>query len=318
MKSDTVLLIDGMNAFIRSYSAFPSMSTHGYQMGGTIGFLKTLARLVREICPKKVYVIWEGGGSTRRRSILPEYKANRKPEKLNRFYEDDIPDTDENRKHQLITLIKMMKHVPVCQLYTSDCEGDDVIGYLCRQKFRENNKIIVSSDRDMYQLLDEKTKVYNLHKKKYFTTKDVYTEYRIHSHNFAIAKSFCGDTSDNIAGVAGLGFKKLVKEVPLITTECEILLSEAIDYCIANANSSKLKKKIVENIDVIKRNWKLVYLDGSMLSYTQTNHIEQQMSEFKPHSDRMKLMKTLISEGIGDFDIPGFYSSFISIENVIL
>ena len=100
-----VLIVDGMNAFIRSWAAFPTMSAHGYQMGGCIGFLKSLRKLVNEIQPKAIYVAWEGGGSSRRRKIYADYKMGRRPEKLNRFYEDDIPDTEENRKHQLVTLL---------------------------------------------------------------------------------------------------------------------------------------------------------------------------------------------------------------------
>ena len=97
-------ILDGMNLFLRSFSAYPTMSSHGYQMGGCIGFLKTMQRLCREFQPAKVYVIWEGGGSQRRRKIYPEYKLGRKPEKLNRFYGDDIPETEENKQHQLMTL----------------------------------------------------------------------------------------------------------------------------------------------------------------------------------------------------------------------
>ena len=98
-----ILIIDGMNAFVRSYAAYPSMSSHGYQVGGCVGFLKTLRKLVSEISPSSVYVVWEGGGSQRRRNLYADYKMNRKPEKLNRFYEDDIPDSDDNKKHHLIS-----------------------------------------------------------------------------------------------------------------------------------------------------------------------------------------------------------------------
>ena len=127
-----VLIIDGMNAFLRAHAAFPTMNSNGESMGGCIGFLKMMRRIVSELQPKAVYVAWEGGGSQRRRKLYAGYKMNRKPERLNRFYEDDIPDTDENRKHQLVTLLGMLKCVPVCQLYVSDCEGDDVIAYLCQ------------------------------------------------------------------------------------------------------------------------------------------------------------------------------------------
>ena len=66
------------------------MSSNGYQVGGCVGFLKTLQKLVRELSPTAICVAWEGGGSQRRRKLFPEYKLNKRPEKLNRFYGDDI------------------------------------------------------------------------------------------------------------------------------------------------------------------------------------------------------------------------------------
>src|SRR5271157_2653521 len=89
-----VLIVDGLSLFVRSYCAFPQMTGNGEQFGGCIGFMKTLKRITYETSPTAVYVCWESGGSSRRRALLPEYKLNRAPGKLNRFYEDDIPDTE--------------------------------------------------------------------------------------------------------------------------------------------------------------------------------------------------------------------------------
>src|SRR3990167_9735177 len=143
-----VLIVDAMNLFVRSYCAYPTMSAHGYQMGGCVGFLKALRRIVSEVQPSAVYVCWEGGGSSRRRALLGTYKLNRAPGKLNRFYEDDIPDSEENRKHQTLSLLAFLKCMPVCQLYASDCEGDDLVAYLCCSPMRNVDKVIVSSDKD--------------------------------------------------------------------------------------------------------------------------------------------------------------------------
>ena len=125
-----VLIVDGANAFVRAYCAYPSVSSHGYQLGGYAGFIKSLTRLVSDHAPESVIIVWEGGGSQRRRKIFPDYKMNRRPWKLNRFYADDIPDSDENRVHQMIALVKFLKCLPIWQLYADDAEGDDVIGFL--------------------------------------------------------------------------------------------------------------------------------------------------------------------------------------------
>ena len=130
MNDRPILIIDALNCFTRAWAVYPQLNSNGQQMGGTIGFLKTLRKLVNEIQPKQVYICWESGGSTKRRKIFKEYKMGRAPEKLNRFYGSDIPESNENRSFQTAELIGILKHVPVCQLYVPDCEGDDVVAAL--------------------------------------------------------------------------------------------------------------------------------------------------------------------------------------------
>jgi len=311
-----VLIVDCMNLYMRSWAAFPQMSSHGYQMGGCIGFLKTLRKLVNEQQPRAVYLAWEGGGSTRRRSIFKEYKLNRKPEKLNRFYGDDIPDTEENKKHQIIALLAMLKCVPVCQVYVQDCEGDDVVAYLCCGPMKDVPKIVASSDKDLYQLLDDKTKIYSLHKKTYIQPADVLVEFRVNVKNFAIAKSLCGDPSDNIPGIKGLGFKTVSQKFPFLGTEQDILLQDVYDYAAAHSEDSIIYKRIVDEWDTVKRNWKLVFLDGGMLSASQGELVDHVISTSVPRVNKMGLVKQLVKEGIGDFDVADFFHVFNCIEGI--
>ena len=312
----SVLIVDAMNLFVRSYCAHPQMNSNGEAIGGAIGFLKTLKKLLVEQQPRAVYVAWEGGGSQRRRKIFPEYKLNRRPEKLNRFYEDDLPDSDENKQQQIVTLLGMLKCVPVCQLYVPDCEGDDVVAYLCKGPLRDLEKVIASSDKDLYQLLDDRTKIYNLHKKTYLTKEDVLTEFRVTARNFGLAKALCGDPSDNVPGIKGLGFKTVSKLYPFLGTENDVLLQEIFDFAAANREQSSIHKRVFEQQDDVKRNWKLVYLDGSMLSATQASSIDYVVGTFKPRADRMGLVRCLAKEGVGDFDVEGFFYACNAIENV--
>jgi len=129
------LIIDGLNVHTRHFIANPTMSALGHHVGGVTGFLKGIELLVQKISPQRVIVIWEGGGSPRRRAIYPDYKSKRRPQKLNRYYAGDIPDTVENRNYQIMLLIELLRLTPVNQVYVSDCEADDVIGYLIRHKF---------------------------------------------------------------------------------------------------------------------------------------------------------------------------------------
>lgn len=283
------------------------MNKNGEQMGGCVGFLKSMQRITREIQPSQIYIVWEGGGSQRRRKLYSEYKMGRKPEKLNRFYGDDIPDSEENKRHQLITLLGMLKSVPVCQVYVSDCEGDDTVAHLCSGPFRGEDKIIVSSDKDMYQLLNDKTRIYSLHKKKIVTAEDIFDEFRIRTHNFAIAKAICGDSGDNVPGVKGIGFKKVSSKIPILGGDQVVILQDVIDYCQAHADESIIYRRIMDSVEDVKRNWKLVHLDGSMLSGDQVSKVQYVINTFEPKADRMGLIRALVKEGIEGFDTEGFF-----------
>lgn len=312
--SRPILIIDGMNLYMRAWSAYPTMSANGYQMGGCIGFLKTLRKLCNEVSPSAVYVAWEGGGSAKRRAIFKDYKLKRKPERLNRFYGDDIPESENNRQHQLITLLAMLKQMPICQLYASDCEGDDVVAYLTHNRFKNVEKVIASSDKDMYQLLDDKTKIYSFHSKTYVNSNDVFERFRVLPQNFALAKAICGDDGDNVPGIPGIGFKTIVKHIPFLSLEEPILLQDLLNYAHANKDSSKVIKKVSENVEVLKRNWKLVFLDGSMLSQSQIAKIDYAIDTFEPHFNKFEFTKLLIKEGINDFNIDSLFYSFNGLE----
>jgi 5'-3' exonuclease len=285
-------------------------------MGGCIGFLKTMRRLVDDVQPSAVYVAWEGGGSTRRRKLFAEYKLARRPEKLNRFYEDDIPDTEDNRKYQLESLIHMSRCIPICSLYVSDCEGDDLVAYLCCGPMRDRNKVIVSSDKDLYQLLDDKTKQYSLHKKTFVTKNDVFEEFRVQSKHFAIAKALCGDKGDNVPGFRGIGFKTVSKLFPFLGLEGDILLQDVIDYASSHVDESNKFRDIVEHVEDLRRNWALVYLNGNMLSATQQATIDGRLSSYEPRSDHVGLVRLLIKDGINDFNVADFMYTFNCIEGL--
>jgi 5'-3' exonuclease len=317
MTDRPVLVVDGLNLFRRSYEAYPTMSSHGYQMGGAIGFLKTLGRIVNEISPSKIYVAWESGGSPRRRSIYPDYKAHRKPEKLNRFYEDDIPDSDDNRMHQMVALLGFLKCAPVCQIYVPDCEGDDIVAYLCRGPLRGVKKVIASSDKDMYQLLDADTTVYSLHKKTYVTPADVLEEFRVLPENFAFAKALCGDKSDNIPPpIPKFGFKTAAKHLPILSTDGSLILQDVFNYCAAHKDDNKIFERILGAEAEVRRNWQLVYLDTGCLAPSQAAKVDYVVNSFKPHVNKMGLMRLLIKEGVNDFDVEGFFYAMNSVEGL--
>lgn len=311
--NDLVLIVDGLNLFTRHFVAHPATGTNGQHVGGIVGFLYSVIDLVERFKPVQVVIAWEGGGSKRRRDLYKEYKQKRRPEKLNRYYDDDIPDTVENRNHQISTLIKVLSDTPVCQIYVPDCEADDVIGYVSKYRFRDRRKLIVSSDRDFYQLLNKLTIIYSPTWKKLVTSKEVIEKFGISPDNFCLAKTVCGDPSDNIDGVRGVGFKTMSKRFPDLRSQETMTITNLIETCenmIQEGCKIKSIISIAESKDLLERNWKLMYLDTSCLSASQILKINSIIDEFQPERDKMNIMKTLLSEGIQMFNVDRMLLAF--------
>ena len=176
MRSKSVLVVDGMNCFYRHFVANPSMSDNGEHIGGIVGFMKGIQLLSERYIPHDIVVVWEGGGSPRRRSIDPSYKGGRRPEKLNRFYSEDIPDTVSNRNEQISKLVNLLRLAGVRQLYISDCEADDVIARLVNVNFKDHDCVIISTDRDFFQLISERVVVWSPGSKKEWSSELVVEE----------------------------------------------------------------------------------------------------------------------------------------------
>lgn len=306
-----VLLIDAWNLFCRSYAAYPSMSSNGDQVGGVVGFLKTAMQLVKAFSPEIVYIIWESGGSLRRRHLYSDYKRGARPQKLNRYYEDDLPDSMENKLHQTATLARLLTCLPLCQVHVADCEGDDVIAYLVKKL--EGTKIIVSTDRDYYQLLKEDVRIYNPTRKQTITEKDVMKEFNVSARNFALAKAVCGDGADNVPGIQGFGYKTIAKKFPLLMSCNDILLEDLISYAASRRDESQYYKRVFEQADDVRRNWKLVHLDTLSLAASQVRKIDYSIDTFKPSLDKMKFVRLLTEEGIQGLDMEEICYTFVKL-----
>ena len=309
-----IIIVDSLNVFTRHFIANPTMSRQGQQIGGFVGFLKGLKHLSERFIPKRVIVVWEGGGSGRRRAIFPDYKKGSRPQKLNRYYDDDIPDTYENRDFQIKMTIEALKHVPVQQIYVSDCEADDVIGYMCRHLFSGDQIIVVSSDRDLYQLIDHRVNQWSPGQKKLITQDEVHEKFGVWPENMCLARSFVGDPSDSIPGVAGAGFKTMTKRFPLLTERRSLMVQDVLDEASAqfgtkSGSKVQLIKNILEQEDIVRRNWKLMHLDIANLSGDQIKKINDSVSSYSPKKNKMELMRLFVRQGIQDFDVDSFFMS---------
>jgi len=205
--------------------------------------------------------------------------------------------------------------LPVNQIYVADCEADDIIAYLCEQRFKNKNKIIVSSDKDFYQLLNNTTKIYRPTKKVMMTSADVKNEFDVYPRNFCVCKSVCGDPSDNIPGIRGVGFKSLVKYVDILKDDSDILICDVINFCekLSKTSKTKLYKNIFENKETVERNWKIMQLNSSVLSHGQIKRADCIIDDFVCRRDKITLMRELIQKGIQNIDVNAIFYSMLSI-----
>jgi len=329
MDKRPILVIDGFNLFLRHFMVNETTTTSGELCGGVVGFLKALHGMVNQFSPERVYVVWEqGGGCPRRKKIFPEYKNNRIKTRSD-FQSINLPlngvptkkwikDDTESKIKQIKLLVDCLKNLPVCQIYVADTECDDVIGYLIRYKLKKLNalKIIVSSDRDFYQLLDEPdVKIFNPADKSFHdgpivkvkVGKDEHLE--IPARNYVLVRTMTGDDSDNIPGVPGMGFKTAVKLFPSLSDDSkDTTIQELVEAAKQRLNDKKPPKAIESLVaceEIVRRNWKLMYLGTGTLAANQISKIEYSVDNFEPKMNKLALIKTLISAGVVsniDFD----------------
>ena len=264
--NDRVLIIDGLNTFIRSFAVNPAINEDGLHIGGMMGFLKSIRYTCDILKPSRCIIVFDGkDGSKRRRKIYPEYKENRKvKQRLNRNVDwGTAPqDEEESMKQQMGRLIEYLEQLPLTLISIDGIEADDTIAYISQQLLPKSDIFIMSTDKDFLQLVDERVKVWSPTKKKLYTTNEVFEEYGIHSKNMLTYRILDGDKSDNIAGIKGAGLKSIKKFCPEISSEENFDVRDLLKF----AESSNKKIKLLENIknssNLVKRNYLLMQLQN--------------------------------------------------------
>jgi len=265
--NDSVLLIDGLNLFIRVFSAIPTTNEDGVHVGGIVGFLRSLAFSINMIRPTRTIIVFDGkGGSNRRRKIFPQYKMGRKMSyRLNRA--NDYLTREEEQKmmiRQLNRVVEYLECLPITLINIENNEADDVIGYCSKHIFKDEKTTILSTDKDFLQLVDETTRVYSPTKKKMYDEEKVFEEYGIHPKNFLLFRMFDGDKSDGIPGVHGAGMKTLVKLFPFLKTEQKYELDDVMRS--ASTQKHKLCETITKSKEQLDMNRRLMDLDDSIIT----------------------------------------------------
>jgi len=261
--NDHIMVFDGLNTFIRSFGATPAYNEDGDHIGGITGFLYSIGKTVRDFKPSRCVIAFDGrGGNAKRRKIYKGYKANRANKtKLRRFdhHETSIEDEQESMRKQFSRLVSYLDNLPVTFLAMDGIEADDTIAYIAQMYAETCKKItIVSTDRDFYQLVDDRIQIWSPIKKKMYDTQAVIEEFGVHPSNMVLYRSFTGDKSDNIPGVAGIGPKTILKLIPEISNEQQVSLQQLFDKSNKLLTETKQYQKILDNRETLEKNWQLM------------------------------------------------------------
>lgn len=274
--NDHILIIDGMNTLIRSFSLLKAMNPSGAHVGGLVGFLRSLGFVTRTFDPTRVIVVWDGkGGSGNRQNIDPNYKAQRATSRITHW---GLYDTKEEEMEALIgQLFRVQDYLdclPVHQLVMEKLEADDIMAYLAKRASSAGKKVtIVSSDKDFLQLIDKNVEVYAPVKKKTFTLDNVIEEIGVIPQNYNIVKALLGDNSDNLAGIKGLGIKTILSEWKSITHDPSFTLQDIYNLCEEKLGQKKVFAKIIHDFDKVERNYKLMNLHETVLDEDEQAYI---------------------------------------------
>jgi len=196
--SKKIYLIDWNSFIYRMYFALPEFSTKdGRVVNATFWMAKFFVwQLVKEK-PDYVVFIKDAKWKNFRHDIYAEYKATR----------ERMPDTLRSQIGDIEELIARM-HIDIVEIEWY--EADDVIWTLAKDLSKNsNNEIyILSGDKDLYALIDEQVKVYDTQRKKISGPEETFSKFWVPANCVRDYLAICGDTSDNIPGIAGIWPKK--------------------------------------------------------------------------------------------------------------
>ncbi len=262
--NDHIMVFDGLNTFIRAFGATPSTNEDGDHIGGITGFLFSIGKAIRDFRPSRCVIVFDGrGGSARRRKIYGDYKGNRANKTRLRRHDHQqfatIEDEQEAMRHQFSRLVSYLDNLPVTFISIDGIEADDTIAYIADMYKDIAKKItIVSTDRDFYQLISPTLQVWSPIKKKMYDEAALLEEFGVHPNNYVVYRTFTGDTSDNIPGVAGIGPKTIIKSLPELANPVECTLDDLFEKCKNKLNESRTYEKMLSNESTIEKNYRLM------------------------------------------------------------
>ena len=310
------LLVDG-NSLLKMSLVDKRMNSKGEEYGAVFVFLKQLGQLLQKKDFDFCICVWDGFNSgSLRYNIYNDYKANRDKHyelfKNQSEYDKGITEfmkyvlkksnankkevkrgetEDESFQRQRAILQNILENLYIRQFMYDDVEGDDLIAYYVKNKLPNERVVIVSGDRDLTQLISKEVCQYVTTLKKFITPDNSVKELGMTHENVLVKKIICGDASDNIKGIKGVGEQTLVKLFPEIINE-KVSLEAVIERSKALLEERKADKKkplkSLENIvngvtdgiqgkDIYEINRKIIDLSEPLLTDEALNGLKEEL-----------------------------------------
>lgn len=299
------LLIDG-NSLLKSSLVNKEMNAKGEEYGAIWNMLRRIGELLLKKDFNYCITAWDGqqSGILRYNEYKP-YKSNR-DKHYEMFSEETEYDRkiaayckkvidyhndkrgavkrsetdDENFQRQRGIIQEILDNLFVRQFMFDEVEGDDVIAFYCKHKKSNERIVIVSEDRDLTQLINDEVCIWIPSKHKFITPKNDIEELGYTHENVVLKKIICGDASDNIYGIKGVGEKGLLKQFPeIISQKCTLneILQRARDIQSDRLQHKKKPLKSLENMlncvtdgeqgkDIYEINEKIIDLKNPLLT----------------------------------------------------
>jgi DNA polymerase-1 len=248
-KTDHFYLIDGSGYIFRAYYALPPLSrkSDGLPTGAVSGFCSMLFKLLEDSRsddsvhkPTHFAVIFDSAKKNFRNDIYTEYKANRS-------------ETPEDLVPQFEYIRKAVKAFSLPSIELINYEADDLLATYAKQIVKAGAKVtVISSDKDLMQLVSEKIRLYDPMKNKVLGEKEVFEKFGVKPNQVIDVQSLAGDPSDNIPGIPGIGVKTAAELINkyktldvLLKNINEIPQNKRRETLLINKDKAILSKKLV-------------------------------------------------------------------------
>ena len=252
-----LIIIDGLNFFFRAYHAVrPLNRSDGLPTNALYGFTQMLLKVVKDLKPDLCAVALDSKGDTFRSELYPEYKANRK-------------EVDEEMLQQFPYFDPLIRSFDIPEIRMEGFEADDIIASLVAQHKDTHKITIVSSDKDLMQLIGDNVTMYDTMKPAPDGSKgqeisyaEVEKKFNVTPDKVIEVQALIGDSSDNIPGVPSIGPKNAATLINEFGSVDELYRRLDEDpACIAR---EKLRQTLLENREQALLSKQLVTLKNDL------------------------------------------------------